>query len=85
MALGLMIIPSAAAGFWSRMIDRVILIAVGIAVTAVGVGLLFSYYADWPSGPGIVLVAGFIYFLSVLFGRHNSVRARYFPSPHLVE
>jgi zinc/manganese transport system permease protein len=85
MALGLMIIPAAAAGFWSRMIDKVILIAVGTAILSVVIGLLLSFYADWPSGPAIVLVAGFFYMAAVLAGRYNSVRARYFPSPHLVE
>jgi zinc/manganese transport system permease protein len=85
MALGLMIIPAAAAGFWSRIIDHVIFIAVGTGLGAVFIGLLFSYYLDWPSGPSIILAAGVFYFVSLCMGRFNSLRARYFPSPHLVE
>lgn len=85
MALGLMIIPAAAAGFWSRSIDQLIGIALSIGFVAVFAGLLLSYHADWPSGPAIILVAGAFYLYSVLAGRYNSLRARYFPSPHLVE
>lgn len=85
MALGLMILPAACAGFWSRMIDGVMLRAVGIGMASVFIGLLFSYYLDWPSGPAIILVAGGFYVVSLLFGTYQSVRARYFPKPHLVE
>lgn len=85
MALGLMIIPAAAAGFWSRSIDQLIGLALGMGGVAVLAGLLLSYHADWPSGPAIILVAGAFYIYSVVAGRYNSLRARYFPSPHLVE
>jgi zinc/manganese transport system permease protein len=47
------------------------------------VGLLLSYHINVPSGPAIILSAGVIYLLSLLFGRFGSVRARYFPFKHL--
>ena len=40
------------------------------------IGLLLSFHADLPSGPAIVLVAGVIYVLSLLFGRHDGLLRR---------
>ncbi|MFZ3205775.1 MAG: metal ABC transporter permease, partial [Pseudomonas sp.] len=41
--------------------------------TCVWLGLLLSYYANLPSGPCIVLLAGLAYALSVLFGPLNGL------------
>ena len=75
MALGLMILPAIAARFWSRNIDAMIPVAMGIAALSSYAGLLGSYYAQIASGPAIVLVAGGIAMLSALVGQHGSVRA----------
>lgn len=83
MALGVIILPAAAASFWSRESDGVIGLAFLFAVSGIYVGLLLSFHADWASGPAIVLSCGAFYLLSMLFGRFNSVRMRYFPPTHL--
>jgi zinc/manganese transport system permease protein len=43
---------------------------------------LLSYHINVPSGPSIVLVAGGIYAVSLVFGRQGSILARYLPRKH---
>ena len=52
MVVGLMMLPAAAARFWSRHLPH----------------LLLSYHAGLPSGPCIVLLAGLAYLISVITG-----------------
>ncbi|MDX9671908.1 MULTISPECIES: metal ABC transporter permease [unclassified Pseudomonas] len=68
MVVGLMILPAAAARFWSRRLPVLIAIAALIGCLSVWCGLLISFYYSLPSGPAIVLVAGIGYLLSVVFG-----------------
>lgn len=75
MALGLMILPAIAARFWTRNIDAALPVSVGFALMASFAGLLLSYYEKIPSGPAVILVAGGIALLSVLFGRRGSLYA----------
>lgn len=82
MALGVMILPSIAARFWTRDIDTAILLSIALAIAASYTGLLLSYHYSLPSGPTIVLTAGSLYLLSVLFGRYGSVMSRLFPHKH---
>ena len=74
MALGLMILPALASRFWTRSIDRMLPLSIGIAAIASLAGLLVSYQIQLPTGPAIVLVAGGIALLSALAGTHGSVR-----------
>lgn len=73
MAVGLMMLPAAAARFWAAEVWSVALLAAALACLSGVVGLLWSYHAQLPSGPAIVLVAGLIYLLSLLGGRHGGV------------
>jgi zinc/manganese transport system permease protein len=77
MAVGLMMLPAAAARFWARELWSLAATAILIALIAGYGGLLISYYRALPSGPSIVLSAGAIYLLSVLGGRRDSIRQRY--------
>lgn len=83
MTVGLMMLPAAAARFWAQRFLSMASVAVGIGILASIGGLLFSYFINVPSGPAIILVAGGMYILSLLFGRWGSIRARYFPFKHL--
>lgn len=74
MALGLMILPAIAARFWTRNLDFVIPVSVGIAMIASFSGLLLSYYHKIPSGPAVILIAGIIAIASSIVGRIDSVR-----------
>ncbi|MBI1775200.1 MAG: metal ABC transporter permease [Proteobacteria bacterium] len=83
MALGMLLLPSVASLFWARSVGAMIAIAWAIAIVAAVAGLIVSFHLGLPSGPAIVLVAGVLYSLSLLFGRYGSVRQRYFPFRHL--
>ena len=73
MALGLLLLPAAAATFWAGEIWSLSALANLFGIVAGFTGLLASYHANLPSGPAIILVAGAIYAVSVLFGRRGGV------------
>jgi len=83
MAVGLMMLPATAARFWAREVWPLCIIAVGIGFVSGLVGLLVSYHVNLPSGPAIVLTAGVIHVVSMLFGPNQSLAARYIPRAHL--
>ena len=68
MVVGLMMLPAAAARFWSRHLPHLLLLAALIGTASVWLGLLLSYHAGLPSGPCIVLLAGLAYLISVIAG-----------------
>ena len=74
MALGLMLLPAIASGFWTRRVDTAILFSIGLAILSSYAGLLISYHTNTPSGPVVVLVCGLLCLGSVLGGRYGSLR-----------
>lgn len=76
MVVGLMMLPAAAARFWSRRLPRMLLLAALTGAVCVWLGLLLSYYSNLPSGPCIVLLAGLAYICSVLLGPLNGLLRR---------
>jgi zinc/manganese transport system permease protein len=58
-------------------------IATGCAIASGYVGLLISYHLSLPSGPAIILVAGALYGLSVLFGPAGGLIWLALPRRHL--
>lgn len=83
LSVGIMIVPAAIARFWARDVSFMILVAIGAGVFSGIAGLILSFHVGAPSGPTIILVAGAIYILSVLFGRVGGVVPRLFPGRHL--
>jgi zinc/manganese transport system permease protein len=83
LAVGIMMLPAATARFWARDITAMVLIAVVAGMVAGFAGLLLSFHTSVPSGPAIILVAGGIYALSVLFGRVGGLLWQAFPGRHL--
>ena len=70
LAVGIMMLPAVTARFWARDITRDDRSSPSAAAIVSGyAGLLVSYHAGVPSGPAIILVAGALYAVSVLFGR----------------
>jgi zinc/manganese transport system permease protein len=84
LAVGVMILPAVTARFWARDITAMLLIAALAGIAASYAGLLVSYHAGVPSGPAIILVAGAIYGVSLLFGRVGGLVWQAFPGKHLV-
>ncbi|HRK95994.1 MAG TPA: metal ABC transporter permease, partial [Rhodospirillales bacterium] len=83
MVVGLMILPAAAARFWTEEITAMIAIAMIVALTGSVAGLLLSFHLSLPSGPAIILIAGAICVASMLAGPVGSVLAARLPRPHL--
>jgi zinc/manganese transport system permease protein len=65
MAVGLMVLPAAAARLWQRSLPVTLVLATLLALTSGVAGLLVSYHLDLPSGPMIVLTAGAAYLVSL--------------------
>ena len=82
MAVGLMILPAAAARLWTDGAPALIVLAWLLGFASSGAGLLLSYYAELPAGPAIVLCAGAAYALSIAFGRNGGALRRWMPAPH---
>jgi zinc/manganese transport system permease protein len=83
MAVGMMMVPAASARFWARQVWSMALAAVVIAMLSGYTGLLLSFHLNLPSGPSIILTAGFYYAFSVVFGVHGSIYARHRAGDHL--
>ena len=83
MAVGIMILPAAAARFWALGVSALIAVAVLVAMLSSLSGLLLSYHFSLPSGPAIILVAGFAYVLSLVFGPVGGLSGRAFPRRYL--
>jgi zinc/manganese transport system permease protein len=83
LAVGLMILPAVISRFWARDISGMIAVAVGSAAASGCAGLLISYHANLPSGPAIILVAGGLYALSVVFGPVGGLFWQALPQRHL--
>lgn len=82
MTVGLMMLPAAAARFWTAGIGPMLVFAAVGAFVSGYVGLLVSYHASLPSGPAIILTAGVLYLCSVVFGRNGGLMANYQRTPH---
>ena len=83
MAIGVMILPSAAARFWVQTIDQVLVAALLISIGGCYFGLLLSFHLDLPSGPAIIISLGTVYILSIVLGTHGGLLNRLVPKRHL--
>jgi zinc/manganese transport system permease protein len=83
LAVGIMMLPAVTARFWARDITGMMAVAIGCAAFSGLAGLLVSFHASLPSGPAIILVAGGLYALSVLFGPVGGLLWQALPQRHL--
>jgi len=83
LAVGIMMLPAAIGRFWARDITFMIVVAGASGVVSGYVGLLLSFHTGVPSGPAIILVAGALYLLSVLFGQVGGLVRQALPRRHL--
>ena len=85
LAVGLMMLPAAAARFWTADITRLILTAAGFGILSGYAGLVASYAAgsNLPAGPAVILAAGTLYLGSLLFGSQGGLARRLLPRAHL--
>jgi zinc/manganese transport system permease protein len=83
LAVGLMILPATAARLWSQNMGTIIALAMAIGTASSALGLLLSFASGLPSGPLIILVAGGVWLLSMIFGRAGGIWRRRRPASHL--
>jgi zinc/manganese transport system permease protein len=82
LAVGLMMLPAAAARFWLGRVGPMCVLAVLIGIASCVAGLLLSYHWSLPSGPAIILSAGVVYLASAVFGTRGAFAARVRPHRH---
>lgn len=85
LAVGLLMLPAAAARFWTGDITRLIGYAILIGLGAGYAGLIISYHGanNLPAGPAIILAAGCVYLVSLLIGTQGGLLRRLLPQRHL--
>lgn len=83
MAVGIMILPAAAARLWAHRLAPMLALASGQAFASSVIGLLVSFHADVPAGPAIVLAAGLFYFAALLFAPGGLITGRLGGHTHL--
>ncbi len=82
LSVGLMMLPAAAARFWTVRVEPMCVVALAIGMLSCVAGLLISYHFSLPSGPAIILSAGTIYLASILIGTRGVVLTRYHRHRH---
>jgi zinc/manganese transport system permease protein len=82
LAVGLMMLPAAAARFWCTDITKMLATSSAIGAASALIGLLISYHLEAPSGPAIILVAGGFYILSLLLGSAGGIIVSALPRRH---
>jgi zinc/manganese transport system permease protein len=83
MAVGMMILPAAAARLWVRELSRLLALAMGLCATGSVAGLWLSYQFEVPTGPLIVMCLGAIYLASIVIAPRGAVRSSRVPARHL--
>jgi len=83
MAVGLMMLPAISARLWASSVGGMLATSICVAFGSGVGGLLLSYHYELPSGPAIILLAGLVYLVSLLFGSVGGAVPRYVRTRHL--
>jgi len=83
LAVGMMMLPAASARLITDDMTLMIAAASVLGMFAGYAGLIVSFHAGLPSGPLIILIAGFIYLLALIFGPAGGLLRRLKPGRHL--
>jgi zinc/manganese transport system permease protein len=83
LAVGIMMVPAAIGRFWARDITLMTGVAVASGIVSGYAGLVLSFQTGVPSGPAVILVAGILYVLSLVFGTVGGFARQLFPGRHL--
>jgi zinc/manganese transport system permease protein len=83
LAVGIMMLPAAIGRFWARDITLMLVISAASGLASGYFGLLISFHTGVPSGPAVILVAGALYTVSLLFGKVGGLVTQAMPKRHL--
>ena len=83
LAVGMMMLPAASARLITQDMTAMIGVAAAQGIFAGYAGLIVSYHAGLPSGPLIILMAGLLYLLALVFGPAGGLLRRFKTGRHL--
>jgi zinc/manganese transport system permease protein len=83
LAVGMMMLPAASAMLMTGDMTLMLAAAVAQGMLAGYAGLVISFHAGLPSGPLIILAAGVLYLLALIFGPAGGFLRRLKPRRHL--
>ena len=83
LAVGMMMLPAASARLITQDMTAMIGVAVAQGILAGYAGLIVSFHAGLPSSPLIILMAGLLYLLALVFGPAGGLLRRMKPRRHL--
>jgi zinc/manganese transport system permease protein len=83
LAVGMMMLPAASARLITQDMTAMIGVAAAQGILAGYAGLIVSFHAGLPSGPLIILMAGLLYLLALVFGPAGGLLHRFMPGRHL--
>jgi zinc transport system permease protein len=68
--IALLILPAASVAQFSTSVKSMMIMAIFLCMAITSAGLYLSYDPDFPAGSTIILVAGFVYFWSIVLKRY---------------
>ncbi|HXN88319.1 MAG TPA: metal ABC transporter permease [Methylocella sp.] len=83
LAVGMMMLPAASARLITQDMTAMIGVAAAQGILAGYSGLVISFHAGLPSGPLIILMAGLLYLLALVFGPAGGLLRRFKTGRHL--
>lgn len=69
LVLALIVLPASTAFQLTNSLKKMMLISVGLGVSASVSGLIAAFYMDAPTGSTIVMILGITFFIALGFGR----------------
>jgi zinc/manganese transport system permease protein len=82
MAVGIMVLPVTTARLWTARIGSLLALSVSVAFISGISGLLLSYHAGLPASPSLIVCAGMLYLVSLIFGTESGLFWRFWPQQH---
>ncbi|QEE11523.1 metal ABC transporter permease [Bartonella krasnovii] len=80
LSVGIMMIPAITARFWFSRLGPICVLSILFGIISSVCGLLLSFHLSLPSGPAIIIAAGFIYLASCLISPRGFIVTWF---PHL--
>lgn len=81
LVIGLMMLPANIGKLLAKSLNGIILVAIVSSIIASFVGIILSFYYDLATGPAIILCAGVLYLLSLIY----SILKKLIKKPHFKE
>ncbi|WET05131.1 metal ABC transporter permease [Lentisphaerota bacterium ZTH] len=72
MVIAMLTLPAAVAGHFTRKLNTMMLVSVLLSLVFTSSGLVVSFRTDMPSGPTIVIIAGFCYLAAMVYSKLRS-------------